>query len=147
MRFGGGGGNTRLNLVVKTVDETIDSDIVLHNDLELFFPVQANRFYCGNFDFIYNSPAVPDLDYTLVAPAGSSLDEFFSYAGSTNSAIAFGAESFQAGTGANRNSPQHYFKFLVGGTAGNMNFQWAQNVSDGADSSVLRGSKIIWMEV
>ena len=137
-RVGEAGGG--MELLVKSVDETIDTDTTLSDDAKLLFPVAANENWQFEGVVWVTSGATPQFKFTFDGPAGSvgmfefALDEVFDTAQELGTAD-------NAGSGT-RKSLSFRGSIANGGTAGNLAFQWAQNVSDAGNTTVEAGSYI-----
>lgn len=146
-RTTGGAAGVGLPFVTKSVDETINNDAVLHDDLELLFPAQANREYGVLVYYVVDTEAVPDWKYAISIPAGAIAEKFD---GTYSSRVAVASSNWVPALnipmGAGPSTILVMGRVLMGGTAGNINMQWAQNVSDAADTTVLRGSIMFFGE-
>lgn len=150
----GGGLKTTLT---KTADESITSDSTLSDDAALKFTMAANKNYAirgylaytsanatPDFKFIFNGPASPTAvqGYSQFVPLNNdttapSSDAFNSYANSANSV-----------TGADVGLGWVKFDLFVqnGANAGTFAIQWAQNTSNGATTTVSKGSYMEYTE-
>jgi len=134
----------RMKIIVKQVDESLDTDTTLQNDDELLLAVEANKMYGGYLVIAHRSPsATPDLDFTLIAPAGS--DGGFECADDAATQSEFGAENLQP-SGTNERQVLVHFWIQVGATAGNLQLQWAQNVSNASAIIIKAGSHMVMFE-
>jgi len=132
--------------VVKSVTETINSDSVLHNDDELFFVANANKTYGGIIGLHLESGSTPDFKSALSIPSGASARRVNGSWGTSATAVA----DFTVAQVIPMTGPPGmlavYFRVIIT-TAGTVNYQWAQNVSNAGDTSVLQGSFMtIWEE-
>jgi len=146
-----GGGSLVFAKIVKILDETITSDDVLHDDDELFFTVNANKTYFIMLLVLHNSAATPDIKYAMSIPAGASIltqnSSQFAFRTEAGWDLARDATSaIFVGTGNNDGGTGWVYRLIVGATAGEVNFQWAQNTSDAATTSVLQGSLLLVYE-
>ena len=134
--------------VVKSVDETVTSSTTLQDDDELLFPVKANKNYAGWVKGFIVSDPDPDFKFAFSIPSGTT-NKRSNAALSTVSAGA-AADIDAVGTLITGNSNEKsfvvYFYVLVGATAGNVVFQWAQNTSDAANTTVKAGSSLMVVE-
>jgi len=132
-----------IKFIVKVADETINSSTTFQDDDELLLAVAANKEYSGYCQFFMDGNATADLKATFSGPAGSTGRLSYFIAGSNNS-VAFGT-SLILQTLTPGQSRMGFFNFILstGGTAGNITFQWAQQVSDAGDTKVLKGSTLV----
>lgn len=130
----------------KTADETVNNSTTFQNDDHLFAPVEANAVYSLDLYVVYSSGATPDFKQVFTAPAGTTLEaSFFDYNGGAFAWAATGAlgsVTALAGTGANAPFIIRGTLF-VGGTAGTLQWQWAQNAANASDTIVRKGSRLI----
>lgn len=129
--------------VPKTVDEPLTSSTTLQNDNELVLPVGANQTW--EFEFVlkvYPVTNVPGLKVAFSVPAGASgfyvpirqaeapgsVPTWYAY-GLTQEAVILHQSSGASGI---------VLKGLIinGATPGNLQLQWAQNVSSGDSVTV-----------
>lgn len=131
-------------IVYKSADETVNNSTTLQDDNHLFFPVGANEVWAFIAHIPVNSGANPDFKFTFTAPAGTT-------GGFANSETA-GADMVAFGTTKNFSTNGVALgeigalitgTAIVGGTAGNIQFQWAQNALEASDTKVLKGAYII----
>jgi hypothetical protein len=131
-------------IVAKTADETVTASTVMQNDDILSLPVEANTRYALTLCLMFNAPATPDLKIGWAYPSGTTLKwhrESTGVTGATKLADALVETDIEpiAGDGAD---DVFVIQGLVtvGSTAGNVTFQWAQNVSDASGTIVRAGS-------
>lgn len=131
-------------LVRKTTDEIVNNSNVLQDDDELKLPLAANEVWEFRLLILYISGFTPDLKISFSVPSGATMKWLISsqessakYAGSTESID---------GTGAIRIS---FLEGIVmcGATAGDLQFQWAQDVADPSDTKVLTNSALIGVKL
>jgi len=131
--------------VFKTVDETIQSDTVLHDDDELFVAVNANKIYHFQMLIISDSPASADLKRAFSIPSGatgSRLNGLFSASSTvvqvnitTSDGIATAGLAYFYESGM----------LITDSTPGTLQYQWAQNQSQALDSTIKKGSfMVVW---
>lgn len=145
------GGDT---YVRKTANETVNNSTSLQNDDHLVFPVLANTTYAVQLFIMYDSSTTADLQYSFTLPAsatgfktttnaptstttcsGTSATLIFNSLTQTNNSIG------GAGTGtANTCALVIDATVIVAGTAGNVQFRWAQANLDATDSIIRAGS-------
>lgn len=140
-----GGGNTFAR-VIKILDETINSDIVLHNDNELFVALEASKTYGFIFLVYQNTGSTPDIDFAFSVPSGAT-GGWNIFASNNTIEIAFGAEIKSNGFGVTRIQP-YMGRVIMDTTPGNLQLQWAQTISNAGDTSVLAGTTlVVWEEI
>jgi hypothetical protein len=134
----------------KTANQTITSSTTLTNDTQLVVPVAANNSYSFDLEVWYNGagPGTGDLKYFFTIPAGATfiaaqlaianpialtMGQF------TNASAA--QITFCNGTG-NPFPVRVWGTLVVGATAGNFQYQWAENTSNGTGTTVQSGSTL-----
>ncbi len=131
--------------VVKTSDETVTSNITLQNDDELLLPVVANKRYGWLAGIQRGGHATVANKITWVVPAGATgqwgavgqgwSDKSEDYATSANSAIST-TDSMNLMMGT----------IDTAATPGNLQFQFAQAVSNGTPVTIKAGSWLtLWL--
>lgn len=129
----------------KTADETISATTTLQNDDHLFASVEANAVYGLILTVMYQSGTTPDFKQAFTAPAGTTFESgWFLYNPGTigfGATGALGSVTGLGGTGANVPFMLSATVF-VGGTAGTLQWQWAQNTSDAGSTIVRKGSRL-----
>jgi hypothetical protein len=128
--------------IVKTVDETITASTTLQADNELVLPVSVNQIWTLDLQLLVQSPTAADFKCNFTVPSGTTYffgaDDFLSTAGSSAINLTLqtsGVSSMDIGV-------LNVIVF-VGATPGNITFQWAQNASNGGNTTVYAGSNII----
>jgi len=134
--------------VVKKADETVTSSTVLQDDDELLVALQINKTYGMMIEYYVTSPALADLKLAFSVPSGAT--------GSRNNA-GFNITPQAAGdiTGvaplATLGSLQVGLiiaRIIMSTTAGNLQFQWAQNTSNAGNTILHQGSNMtVWEEL
>lgn len=123
----------------------VNNSTVLKNDEELFIALKANTKYAFEYFLRVQGPSTADIDITFVGPTGSVGG--FQNHGEPNSELSLGTEKLLA-TGASSPADKSGLGFITtGGTAGNLQLQWAQNVAVVGDSEILAGSWLAVMEL
>lgn len=139
-------GGISQKLIYKTVTETVNNSTVLQNDNELLFPILANEKWTFISLIIYNSSAVADfkLDYTIPAGASGKFSSFnwVSSGVAGEYFIPIGSVTNAAGAAADMGLLLSGY-VANGATAGNVQFQWAQNTAEVSNTQVLLGSWIL----
>jgi len=137
--------------IVKSVDETIQSSSTLHDDDELFFNGQIDKTYWILMAMILDSGSTPDFKFAFSAPAGATVTRadantqilFRNTTGYNFTVDATSSTFLQTAGGVG----QWGWTFMceMGGTAGDVNYQWSQNVSTASDTTVKRGATmVVW---
>lgn len=132
---------------VKPSDQTVTSSTVLVNDTALVVAVDASATY-EVFTELFWTPvaggAVPGMSLDFAIPAGATMIyRVISASGPPLSGVAG-----TPGTGFNANSAGTYSILsihgvcVVAGTAGNLQFKWAQSTSSGT-STVVKANSFI----
>jgi hypothetical protein len=137
--------------VTKSVTETVTNSTTLQNDDELFLSVEANATYEVELWLLHSSGTTGDFKGGWTAPSGATFawgvhgvsGASVSTVGATevNFQIRTLAESIQLG-GANLSGTAAYLRgtLVTSSTAGTLQFQFAQQVSDAAATQVRNGS-------
>ena len=140
----------------KVADQSITSSTTLTNDTELFAPVEANKNYHFRASVPFNlAGVVSGYKFTFASPSGHTnfVCTPLIYNGGTSTLLTV-APITTPGTavaGALATSGDHYAAWEGvlenGASAGNINFQFAQNTSNGSAITVKRGAILIVMQV
>jgi hypothetical protein len=152
-----GGSDTRMTVIVKASDETVNNSDTLQNDDDFSFSVSANKSYLIDLYLLLNGNATADYKAAWTLPAGATIywgvEGYGGSAGITTywapvepaqgsqQALSTGTISWNGSS----NSPigSHLVGILiVGGTAGTAQFQWAQNTATAVDTKILAGSML-----
>ena len=131
-----------LQVVTKTSDETVNNSDALQADDELVLAVLANETLYFEYRLVWHGDGVPDLKTGFTYPSGTTIRW---------EALTPGAAPLtetdvktRSGAGVGVDQMDHMRGIIqVGGTAGNVQLTWAQNVADMSDTVVLAGS-MIW---
>lgn len=140
---GGGGGG--FSQVVKTATETIQSDDTLNDDSELTFSIGSNKTFLVIVMIIIESGAVPDFKFSWGIPSGSTFKTYNTFV-AENIFFDFGINMIN-GASPTEGLVNGIAIARTGATAGNITFQWSQNTSDASNTSVKKGSVILFMEI
>lgn len=125
--------------IVKPSDESLMSDTTLQNDDDFSFEVVANEEGIAEIYLLMSSGATPDFKCNWTVPSGA-----YNFAGGQGS----GPPSFNSNaendlTLIGETAEQLYkiwMHYEIGGSGGTVNFQWAQNTSDGGTTIVGQNS-------
>lgn len=134
---------------VKTSDETINTDNTLSNDATLTgWSLAASSTYAIEGDLYLVSAATPDFQYTFTVSAGSPTCRFMDSAFRAGASVVDVGVGTSCGTGVSitvDNTNQHNVRlwgYITTTTAATVNFQWAQNTSNGSNTTLKDGSTI-----
>jgi hypothetical protein len=140
--------------VRKSSDQTVTSSTTLVNDSQLKFAVEASATYIFEaWLYTYAADGTPDIKVTFTGPAGSTVlwsssQVIFNAGGSTTlTVVSAGGTAADLFVDANLRAIQLYGTILNGGTAGDLQFQFAQNTSSANGTSVKAGSYIYGIKV
>jgi len=142
-----GGGGAFANLV-KTVDETIDTDSVLHDDTELFFTPNINKTYWGWICAIVDTTGTPDYKHAFTVPTGGTAIWYVGAGILRHSEIATNNALNAQNIGITGQPRWVITPVMIetGATAGVVNYQWAQQTSNAAPTTLNRGSSLVMFE-
>lgn len=134
-------------LAYKTADETVSSSTTLQDDDDLFFDVGANELWFGMFMLrVSAANETMDIKFAFTVPFGSSISGGMqSYFAATavkfvNLETEFTSHQLPSGSAPNEAGINWRFWLETSSTPGTVQFQWAQNVSDAGDLTVMKGS-------
>ena len=137
--------------VVKTADQTVTNNAAFQNDSNLSFAMAANSTYTLDATINYSGTSTAaDFKYTFTAPAGSTVYINADAAkGTTSTTICNIAASGQTCsvliTGGFRGIININGYVRTGATAGNLQFQFAQNTGTAGQSvTVYQGSMLAY---
>lgn len=135
----------------KAADETVTTTTTLQDDDDLSFAVEANKRYAVWGGILVNTGTTPDIKVQLTSPAsatfdGTILNDISSTSNATIELLVESGTTALTGAGADR---WHSFSgtLVVAGTAGSATLQWAQNTSDGGNTTVKAGSWLAYTEL
>ncbi len=145
-------------IIRKTADEFLNANVTLQNDDHLVFAALANGIYSIRAFIVYDSSTTADFQYGWTLPAGATglkagtnaPTNTTACSGTTvtgvyNSITQTNNSVGGAGTGtANSCAFVIDATVFISSTPGNVQFRWAQAVSDATDTYVRTGS---WMQV
>lgn len=141
--------------VLKTADQPVTSSTTLTNDTDLFFPVQANKKYAFRFLIPFNLAGILS-GYKFQVSTPSAPSSFVHTArienGATGGMVGLSvltSISPQAGALATTGDHAGVWEGTLenGVNAGNLQFQFAQNVSSAPAITIKRGAYLTIMEV
>lgn len=137
--------------VRKTANESVTSSTTLQNDDQLVLAVAANTTYVLDMMLIYSGAEAGDLQLNWTVPTGATMDYRWdgpptSITGTSDGDTRYGALNAPPGTstaiGATAGNLIAFGRGLlvVGGTAGNVQLQWAQSSSSGTATTIKSNS-------
>ena len=140
--------------VRKSSDQTVTSSTTLVNDSQLKFAVAANETYIFQaWLYTYAADGTPDIKVTFTGPSGSTVlwsssQVIFNAGGSTTlTVVSAGGTAADLFVDSNLRAIQLYGTILNSSTAGDLQFQFAQNTSSANGTSVKAGSSIFGIKV
>lgn len=142
-----GGGQTFAR-IIKKVDETLTNTTTIQDDDELLFTPDINKRYRIEMKLRINSNSFADFKFQFFVPTGSSIRGAGSGSWSSSSLIPDVDSTISVALATNNLNQALMLTFYVkvGGTAGNVVFQWAPNIVNGGLTKVLQGSAILVYE-
>lgn len=141
--------------IVKQTDQLRNTTTTLAADSALVVPMLANTKYLIEVRAKFKAPATPDMKIGFTGPASPtriSGERRSRGTGSTTMAVIGIAAYDTSGlalTGDDSTPGQFDLDLIVenGANAGNFELTWAQNTSNGSDSTMLLGSYLRWRKV
>lgn len=142
------GNVTAVAAVVKTADETVNNSATLQNDDELVLALEANTRYILEGFVKAQDDGTGGLKYAFSVPTGATIEGISDtsprwWAGGGNTMADF-TVAVGSGIGSADSAQMIRAHISVGATAGNLQFQWAQNSAQVSDLRVEAGS---WLMV
>lgn len=136
----------------KTANESVTSSVTLQNDDHLLLALAANTKYAFEGFFIYDGATASDIQVAFTVPSGATINYSAFGPVSGVSATSYSSYGISASggslaiacNGANNlmgMQPKGYV--ATAGTAGNLQFQWAQQISGATASRIFANS---WMQ-
>lgn len=124
--------------VNKTADETVNNSDTFQNDDELLLAIGANEVWAFELYLLSSSSAVADYKGKFVGPSGATV--YAQFASSNH----LPADQTLVGVGRVGGVFQKWHGVIINGaTAGNLQFQWAQDAAEASDTKVLAGSCLV----
>jgi len=143
-----------IKTVRKSADQSVTSSTTLVNDTHLKFAVAANETYIFQlWLFTYAADGTPDIKVTCAGPSGSTVlwsssqVIFNAAAATTLTSVNTSGVSADLFVDANNRAIQLYGTIANGATAGDLQFQWAQNTSSANSTTIKAGSSIFGIKV
>lgn len=138
---------------VKTADQTVNNSAVLVNDTHLVFAVATSEVWHVEVSLMVESNSTADFKFAWTVPAGATLKWAPLQSSTLSTWVYDGTNEVALGdatTTYNISSPASGVWGIaargiaqVGGTAGNVQLQWAQNTATGINTNVKQGSLLI----
>jgi hypothetical protein len=129
----------------KSANESVSSATTgntYQNDDELFVSVVANATYRAHLHIVFSSGTTPDFKVTGTVPTGATASAWSWLAAGANSDAALTTGIVVAGTGSNE-PVDGWGTVITSSTAGTVQIQWAQSVSDAGSTTVVAGSFLV----
>ncbi len=137
--------------VRKTSDETVTSSTALQNDDELLLALEKNAIYTFEGNIVVEGATAADIKVAFTVPAGASV--YYSVSGAAVAATAQPGTG-NLGLGVSSDDPLSFGTVgaavksvlvvrgivVMSTTAGNLQFRWAQDTSNGTANTVLANS-------
>ena len=134
----------------KAADESLTTDTTLQNDDELVLAVLASRTYLVRLSVAVTTTTAGDFKHAFALPSGATIqmvgDQHFSGSESANEAGWDGSSKAVASTNGALIALNLVGLLTVDTTAGNLQYQWAQNGSSGT-TTVEAGSSLEIVEM
>ena len=139
-----------VTIVRKTSDQIVNNSTVYRNDNELYFPVEANKFYIVKlFLFITSAHIDPDLKMRFASTGTTALTETVADSafdtGTGREGVSVGGD----GSRIDMSVDTYGFsmtQFFGATSAGQVSLQWAQYFASANDVTVLADSWLMWWE-
>ncbi|MBI4010091.1 MAG: hypothetical protein HY361_02775 [Candidatus Aenigmarchaeota archaeon] len=143
-----GGGGVTSKIVRKSINESVVNSATLQDDDELKFSVGANEVWTFDMYLLFNASFTPSIKWQFTVPSGTALEGTWfgtNAPGSVSNAVWFFNNNQEQNTQGQTNDVllKIYGVVVAGGTAGNIQFQWAQNTATTRGTAVLQNSAII----
>ena len=141
-------------VVRKTADETVNNSATLQNDDHLLLTVGASDVWLVDMRLMLSATSTtPDWKFAFTVPAGATFrwgaEDLTTIGGWVPVAVGTSAPALSttgtvtAGSSGSVHGSHLTGIYVGGGTAGTLQFQWAQNTATVADSKVLTNSCLI----
>lgn len=137
--------------VIKPADQILSNSAALQNDTDLVLPTEANLTYRWELDISYGAGTVADFKWAFTFPSGSILtfvgpiwDASLAFLPAGSGSTASGAAIIHGGAGVGTFRGVILRGTLaVGSTAGDFQWQWAQNTATVENTVVKAGSVLL----
>lgn len=128
----------------KTVDESLSSSTTYQNDDGLFVTGAANAVYVAWIHLVYQSPTAADFQYRFSVPSGATLPGWSFLGVNASSVFVYGAANSGGVSGLGGTAADQVMDawgpIIMGSTAGTIQVQWSQAVSNATATIVRAGS-------
>jgi hypothetical protein len=133
--------------IIKTSDETVTNN-TLQDDNELFLAMAANETWYFTLSIGHIGNATADFKYSITVPTGATLrwgctGALVDQAGVLTECQSITTSGSLGARISGATTDRHFMAFGVvvnGSTAGNLQFQWAQDTTTAVDTKVLTNS-------
>ena len=133
--------------IVKTADESVNNSEVLQDDDELFFTPTINKTYYIQYFAYAEATAVADFKEAWTIPTGATMTRFSGdWDTQVKDAVTDTTTPVSKGMNTLVRTYTYYMRLIMDSTAGNVNFQFAQNTQEVSDTKCLKGATIIVYE-
>lgn len=135
-------------IVRKPDDQIVNNSTTLVNDEDLVIAVGVNDVWLVHIALRVISVSVdPDIDYLFTVPSGGTMQSM--YVWEYNDAIAF--KDLTAEQTLSVTTDERYFQtmgiYIGGGTAGNLQLQWAQHTATVENTTVKTNSLMLCQQI
>ena len=132
--------------VVAASDEAVDNSTTLQNDDELLLALEANSTYIISGCLIVQSGTTPDWKASFTVPTAATIYAFFGGANDYHGQVLVSGTATVNLGGSGANVPYNVSGVVkTGGTAGNLQFQFAQNTQTLSDPATRRAAS--WLQI
>jgi len=133
-------------VVVKQTDESLANNTTLHDDVELKVTLDAHKVYSWEARiFTTADSSTPDIRWAMDVPAGATI-RYNDFGWDSDQAFFTGdgrvGDEHLGGIGAGETTFELHGYVIMGGTAGDLQFQWAQAESHVDNVTVNKGSSL-----
>ena len=146
---GGGGASSfsdlsDITIVTKSSDEIlVGPNTTDQNDDELFFPMEINSIYEIEVLMLFTSSTIADFKGSASIPSGARGVEHTDNGLGYNQLATAGYLGVGTGAGLFNVTYLRHVIIQTGGTAGNYQVKWSQNVGEASNTTVLANSQLI----
>jgi hypothetical protein len=129
--------------VYKSADETVNNSATLQDDDHLILPVLANETWSFKMTLLNDSAPTADIKVKFTVPSGTTMKWMKGEPNPDSSVLNTEGTTYMIPTGGSEIIDTLIGIITVGGTAGNVTLQWAQNAAEVSDTKILKGSSIV----
>jgi len=139
-------------IVRKPSDESLTSNITLQNDDHLLLAVGVSEVWKFKLSILYRSSTTADFKMAFTFPGGEIAAMGVTKGNTVSTAICVSFEGSSSPAAGSNNidglsaAQSSYFEidgvYINGGSAGNLQFQWAQASSDATATKVMTNSSL-----